>query len=117
MGALHIYWDYSMEEYSMGAIRDCRVCGRCGAAGYCSGCNRVGLRVRELRMIRGVSQAELAFRASVSRSCLVNIEGECRGVKCESLRKVIAALDLSIRDFFEDERFAQIDSTQIIHLR
>jgi transcriptional regulator with XRE-family HTH domain len=59
-----------------------------------------GRRVRELRLARGLSQEELAFRAGVHRTYLGSIE---RGERNPALRNIAAiaeALDVSLSELF-----------------
>ncbi|WP_278237008.1 helix-turn-helix domain-containing protein [Isoptericola sp. AK164] len=62
---------------------------------------RLGAAVRRLRLDRGMTQAELARRAEVSRQWLVGLEGgETPGLEVGRLMRVLDALDasLTIRD-------------------
>ena len=59
-----------------------------------------GKRVRELRMARGLSQEELAFKVSVHRTYLGGIE---RGERNPSLRNIAAiaeGLGVTLSDLF-----------------
>ncbi|WP_402467620.1 helix-turn-helix transcriptional regulator [Isoptericola aurantiacus] len=66
---------------------------------------RLGAAVRRLRLDRGMTQAELARRADVSRQWLVGLEGgKTPGLEVGRLMRVLDALDasLTIRDDHED---------------
>ena len=59
-----------------------------------------GKRVRELRMLRGLSQEELAFKSGVHRTYLGGIE---RGERNPSLRNISAiaeALGIQVSELF-----------------
>ena len=59
-----------------------------------------GERVRELRLARGLSQEELAFRADIHRTYLSDIE---RGKRNPALRNIAAiadALGVSLSELF-----------------
>jgi transcriptional regulator with XRE-family HTH domain len=63
-----------------------------------------GERIRELRMIRGLSQEELAFKAGVHRTYLGGIE---RGERNPSLRNILAiavALGVELPELFSFKR-------------
>jgi transcriptional regulator with XRE-family HTH domain len=62
-----------------------------------------GKRVRELRLARGLSQEEMAFKIGVHRTYLGGIE---RGERNPSLRNIAAiamALDITLRELFSFE--------------
>jgi len=61
---------------------------------------KFGENVRQLRLVRGLSQEELAFKAGVHRTYLGGIE---RGERNPSLRNITAiakALDVSLSQLF-----------------
>ncbi len=61
---------------------------------------RFGRRVRELRLARGLSQEELAFKAGVHRTYLGGIE---RGERNPALKNIVAiaeALGISLSELF-----------------
>jgi len=61
---------------------------------------RFGERIKELRLARGLSQEELAFKASVHRTYLGSIE---RGEKNPALKNIAAianALDVDLPELF-----------------
>jgi transcriptional regulator with XRE-family HTH domain len=62
---------------------------------------RLGTAVRSLRLDRGLSQADLAKAAGVSRQWVVNLErGNTEGLEVGRLMRVLDQLDasLTIRD-------------------
>ena len=60
----------------------------------------VGRRIGEGRRSRGLSQAELATRASLDRTALSKIETGRRNVGSTELGRIAAALDLPFEHFF-----------------
>lgn len=67
---------------------------------------QLGLAVRRLRARRGLSQAELATRAGVSRQWVVTVEqGRTNGLEVGLLMRALDALDasLTVRDDLENE--------------
>jgi transcriptional regulator with XRE-family HTH domain len=62
---------------------------------------RLGTAVRSLRLDRGLSQADLALAAGVSRQWIINLEqGNTEGLEVGRLMRVLDQLDasLTIRD-------------------
>jgi len=59
-----------------------------------------GRRVRELRLARGLSQEELAFRAGVHRTYLGGIERGERNPALRNIAAIAAALGVSLPELF-----------------
>jgi transcriptional regulator with XRE-family HTH domain len=59
-----------------------------------------GRRVRELRLARGLSQEELAFKAGVHRTYLGSIERGERNPALKNIVAIAAALDVSLAELF-----------------
>lgn len=60
----------------------------------------VGKRVRQLRKRQGLTQSELAERASMQESYLAGIERAVRNVSLDSLARVLAALEVEPIEVF-----------------
>lgn len=65
------------------------------------------LRIKHLRTQKGWTQAELADRASMSRSQLAMIESETRPANTLRLNAIASALGVDPQDLFESEDAAQ----------
>lgn len=61
----------------------------------------VGKRIKNLRTNLGLSQEKLALKAGIDRTYLAGIESGKRNVTVISLEKIIKALEISIKDFFD----------------
>ena len=61
----------------------------------------VGNRIRYLRKQRGISQEKLALIAGIDRTYLAGIESGKRNATLISLEKIINALGVSMKDFFD----------------
>lgn len=66
---------------------------------------RVGARIKELRQALQLTQEALAFKAEVDKTYLNEVENGKRNVSVINLEKVILALDVSIKDFFDHDIF------------
>jgi transcriptional regulator with XRE-family HTH domain len=60
----------------------------------------MALRIKQLRTERGWTQADLASRASISRSQLAMIESETRPANTRRLASIAAALGVSPDELF-----------------
>ena len=61
---------------------------------------RFGERVRELRVAKGLSQEELAFKAGVHRTYLGGIERGERNPSLKNITTIAKALDISLSELF-----------------
>ena len=59
-----------------------------------------GERVRELRLARGLSQKELAFRAGIHRTYLGGIERRERNPSLRNISAVAEALGVTLSELF-----------------
>lgn len=59
-----------------------------------------GERVRELRLARGLSQEELAFKAGIHRTYLGGIERGKRNPSLKNINAVAQALDITLSELF-----------------
>ena len=61
----------------------------------------IGQRLRELRLRAGItSQEALAHKAGVHRTYIGRLERGESGVTVEALAAILAAMDVSLREFF-----------------
>ena len=65
----------------------------------------VGLRIKELRALRGVRQDELAYSIGMSRSYLAEVETGKRNASGVNLERIATGLDVSLREFFDTPLF------------
>jgi len=63
--------------------------------------NRVAYTVKQLRKAKGLSQEELAERASLDRTYISGVERGVRNITLESLELIIFALDCSLESFLK----------------
>ncbi len=62
---------------------------------------QVGNRIRYLRNQLGISQEKLAFKAGIDRTYLAGIESGKRNATITSIEKIVLALEISLKDFFD----------------
>jgi len=65
---------------------------------------RVGLNLQRLRRDKGLSQEEIAHRASVHQTYLSGVEGGKRNPSIDVLGRVVAALGVDIEELFRRPR-------------
>lgn len=59
-----------------------------------------GLRVREYRKAKGLSQEELSFKADLHRTYIGMIERAEKNITLRNIAKIAKALDITISDLF-----------------
>lgn len=69
--------------------------------------SKIGLRIKELRAERGVSQEEFASLIGMSRSYFGEVETGKRNVAAVNLEKIAKGLGVSLAEFFDSEFFGE----------
>jgi len=64
---------------------------------------QVNTRIKELRKKAGLTQEELAFNSGIHVSFISEIERGLKNPSIESLDKLLIALNISFKDFFDFE--------------
>ncbi len=68
---------------------------------------KIGNRVKALRIVKCLSQSDLAFCSDLVRSYIAGVESGKRNVSIVNIEKIATALEVSIKEFFEDESFGE----------
>lgn len=66
---------------------------------------KIGLRIKEYRTSLKLTQEALAFKAEIDKTYVNEVENGKRNVSVINLEKIVYALDISIREFFNSESF------------
>ncbi|MGN6475772.1 MAG: helix-turn-helix domain-containing protein [Flavipsychrobacter sp.] len=66
---------------------------------------KVGQRIKELRKDLHLTQESLAFKAEVDKTYLNEVENGKRNVSVINLEKIVFALEVSVKEFFDDPVF------------
>ncbi|MBI3137001.1 MAG: helix-turn-helix transcriptional regulator [Sphingobacteriales bacterium] len=66
---------------------------------------KIGKRIAELRKEKGVSQQKFAYEAEIERSYLTRIENGQKNISVTTLERILIALEVSARDFFDAKEF------------
>lgn len=68
---------------------------------------KVGLRIKELRALKEMSQEEVANTADMERSFMTHIESGRRNISVETLQRILSAMEISFKEFFDSKEFAK----------
>ncbi len=63
---------------------------------------KVGNKIKEFRKLKGLSQEKLANLSEIDRTYLPTIEKGERNVSIEILERIAKALEVNIKDFFDE---------------
>ena len=63
---------------------------------------RFGIKIKELRKLKGFSQEKLANLAEIDRTYLPTIETGKRNVSIEVIERLANALEVNIKDLFDE---------------
>lgn len=66
---------------------------------------RIGLRIKEYRTNLKLTQEALAFKAEIDKTYVNEVENGKRNISVVNLEKIISALEVSIREFFNEDAF------------
>ena len=67
---------------------------------------KIGLRIKELRTEKNLTQEAIAFKAEIDRSFMNHVENGKRNVSVETLEKLICSgLESNFHDFFNTQLF------------
>ena len=64
--------------------------------------NKIALRIKELRLIHGITQERFVLMTHLNRSYLADIEKGNRNFGIDTLDKIIRGFDMSYSEFFKD---------------
>ncbi|MBA4408898.1 MAG: transcriptional regulator [Odoribacter sp.] len=62
---------------------------------------KIGLRIKELRKAKGLSQEQLALKAEIDRTYMASVENGKRNVAVVNVEKIIGALGENFESFFK----------------
>ncbi len=67
---------------------------------------KIGLRIKELRIAKNLTQEAVAFNADVDRTFMNHVENGKRNISVATLEKVICnGLETNFKEFFEGDVF------------
>lgn len=68
-------------------------------------CENVGNRIKYLRRQAGLSQEKFALKADIDRTYLAGIESGKRNMTLMSLERIVNALEMSMKEFWDFEPY------------
>jgi len=74
--------------------------------------SKIGNRIKELRDIKQMSQKELAYASDLDRSYIASVENGKRNISIVNIEKIAAALDFTLKEFFNTKNFENITTNK-----
>lgn len=68
---------------------------------------KIGKRIKELRVMKGFSQEELAARVDIDRTYVNSVENGKRNISIVNIEKIVNALGFSFNEFFRSDLFSK----------
>lgn len=69
---------------------------------------KIGLRIKILREKNNISQKDLAYTSNLDRSYIASVENGKRNISIINIEKIATALNISLKEFFNDAEFDKI---------
>ncbi len=69
---------------------------------------RIGNRITQLRQAKGLSQQKFSYEADIERSFLSHIEKGKKNISVGTLERIITALEIPFKDFFDSKEFSKL---------
>lgn len=66
---------------------------------------QVGLRIKEIRQLKGLSQEECALNVELDRTYWSSVERGLRNITINNLNKICISFGLSLKEFFDSDIF------------
>jgi transcriptional regulator with XRE-family HTH domain len=66
---------------------------------------KIGIRIKELRELKTMSQQDLSLAAGIDRSYIAGVESGKRNISIVNIEKIVVALGISIKDFFDNSLY------------
>ena len=66
---------------------------------------KIGKRLRQLRIEKGFSQEKFAYECNLDRTYIASIEQGKRNVSIVNIEKIVKALNITFTEFFKSEIF------------
>ena len=66
---------------------------------------KIGLRIKELRKAKGLSQEQLALKAEIDRTYMASVENGKRNVAIVNIEKIVRSLEITLSEFFNSSLF------------
>lgn len=74
--------------------------------------SKIGVRIKELREVKQMSQKDLAYTSDLDRSYIASVENGKRNISIVNIEKIADALGVTLKDFFNTKDFENITTNK-----
>ena len=74
--------------------------------------SKIGVRIKELREVKQLSQKDLAYTSDLDRSYIASVENGKRNISIVNIEKIADALGVTLKDFFNTKDFENITTNK-----
>ena len=74
---------------------------------------KIGLRIKELRELKAMSQKDLAYTSDLDRSYIASVENGQRNISIVNIEKIANSLKISLKEFFNHENFEEFNDLNL----
>ena len=74
--------------------------------------SKIGVRIKELREVKRMSQKDLAYTSDLDRSYIASVENGKRNISIVNIEKIADALGVTLKDFFNAKDFENITTNK-----
>ena len=68
---------------------------------------KIGNRITQLRKAKKLSQQKFSYEADIERTFLTHIEKGRKNISVGTLERILSALGISFKDFFDSKEFSK----------
>ncbi len=68
---------------------------------------KVGQRITQLRKLKKLSQEKFSYEADMERTYITHIENGRKNISLSTLEKILGALNVSPKEFFDSKEFSK----------
>lgn len=74
--------------------------------------SKIGVRIKELREFKQMSQKDLAYASDLDRSYIASVENGQRNISIVNIEKIAVALGVTLKEFFNTKSFEDITTNK-----
>lgn len=74
--------------------------------------SKIGVRIKELREVKQMSQKDLAYTSDLDRSYIASVENGKRNISIVNIEKIADALGVTLKDFFNTKDFENVTTNK-----
>ena len=74
---------------------------------------KIGIRIKELRELKNMTQKDLAYASDLDRSYIASVENGQRNISIVNIEKIANSLKVSLKEFFNHKNFEEFQDLSL----